>query len=106
LWCGDIATPTLNQRIMATTREDAIRIATEWGSKMSWPYDLIRYAGMEDGFHYVHLDRKVRPRYVGFGAALKIDNDGNIFEIEDCMSINNICHYANLLDGSTKADKK
>lgn len=90
---------------MAITKEQALEIATEWGSKMSWPYDLIRYAGMENGYHYIHLDHKVRPRYVGFGSALKIDNRGNVHEIEDCMSINNICHYANLLDGSTNAAK-
>jgi hypothetical protein len=106
LRCGDIATPTLNQRVMAITREDAIRIATEWGSKMSWPYDLIRYAGMEDGFHYVHLDRKVRPRYVGFGLGLEIDGNGNINVIRDCMSINNISHHANLLEDEENVDKK
>jgi hypothetical protein len=91
---------------MAITKEQALEIATEWGSKRAWPYDLIRYAGMEDGYHYVHLDHKVRPRYVGFGSALKIDAKGNVNVIKDCISINHIWHHANLLNKpANSADK-
>jgi hypothetical protein len=91
---------------MAITKEQALEIATEWGSKMSWPYDLIRYAGMENGYHYIHLDHKVRPRYVGFGAALRIDDKGEIYEIRNCISINNISHHANLLNSSANSADK
>ena len=69
------------------TKEEALKKAEAWGKKQEWPYDVVRYAGEKNGWHFVHLDRSVRPRYIGFGMALKISPKGRIVKSKSNMEI-------------------
>ena len=60
--------------------KDYLRLATEYSIKM-WDFDIVLYAGEEDGWHYFSCTREGRPKYSSLPTALRINKSGKIEEV-------------------------
>lgn len=61
-------------------KKDYIKLAKEYSMK-EWRFDIVRYAGEEDGWHYFSCTREGRPKWSSLPTALRIDKDGNLEEV-------------------------
>ena len=62
------------------TKEEALKLAKEFSIK-NWTFDIVRYAGEEDGWHYFSCTREGRPHYSSLPRALRVNAKGEIEEV-------------------------
>lgn len=62
------------------TKEEALKLAKEFSIK-NWNFDIVRYAGEEDGWHYFSCTREGRPHYSSLPRALRVNAKGEIEEV-------------------------
>lgn len=62
------------------TKEEALKLAKEFSIK-NWDFDIVRYAGEEDGWHYFSCTREGRPHYSSLPRALRVNAKGEIEEV-------------------------
>ncbi len=54
--------------------------------------EIVREAGLINGFYYFYIDYKVRPRYLGPPHIIKINPFGKVIEVWDTKEINEACN--------------
>lgn len=64
---------------------DYLKIAKEYSLK-KWNFDIIKDAGVADGWHYFSCTRLGRPRWSSLPCAIRISSDGIVEELEDFES--------------------
>ena len=62
------------------TKEEALKLAKEFSIK-NWDFDIVRYAGEEDGWHYFSCTREGRPHYSSLPRALRVNAKGELEEV-------------------------
>ena len=62
------------------TKEEALKLAKEFSIK-SWNFDIVRYAGEEDGWHYFSCTREGRPHYSSLPVAIRVNQSSIIEEL-------------------------
>ena len=62
------------------TKEEALKLAKEFSIK-NWNFDIVRYAGEEDGWHYFSCTRAGRPHYSSLPRALRVNAKGELEEV-------------------------
>lgn len=60
--------------------KDYLKIATEYSIKTR-NFDIVLYAGEEDGWHYFSCTRNGRPHYSSMPVAIRINSKGVIEEL-------------------------
>ncbi|MBD5237531.1 MAG: hypothetical protein HDS62_08400 [Bacteroidales bacterium] len=60
-------------------KKDYLKLATEYSIKM-WNFDIVLYAGEEDGWHYFSCTREGRPKYSSMPVAIRVSSDGKEIE--------------------------
>lgn len=61
-------------------KKEYLKIATEY-SKKRWNFDIVRYAGEEDGWRYFSCTREGRPKWSSLPTALRVNKSGKIEEV-------------------------
>ena len=77
--------------------KDYLRLATEYSIKM-WNFDIVLYAGEEDGWHYFSCTREGRPKYSSLPRAIRIHS--NSMSIEEVrgdvrLKVNHMAYQLN-----------
>ena len=62
------------------TKDEALKLAKEFSIK-EWNFDIVLYAGEEDGWHYFSCTREGRPKYSSMPVAIRV-NASRIEEIK------------------------
>ena len=62
------------------TKDEALKLAKEFSIK-NMNFDIVRYAGEEDGWHYFSCTREGRPHYSSMPRALRVNAKGKIEEV-------------------------
>ena len=62
------------------TKEEVLKLVKEISIK-NWNFDIVRYAGEEDGWHYFSCTREGRPHYSSLPRALRVNAKGEIEEV-------------------------
>lgn len=61
-------------------KEDYLKIAKEYSIKM-WNFDIVLYAGEEEGWYYFSCTRKGLPHYSSLPVAIRVNGEGEIEEL-------------------------
>lgn len=56
-------------------KEEAMKLAKEY-SVSKWNFDIVLYAGEEDGSHYFSCTREGRPKWSSMPIAIRINRNG------------------------------
>ncbi len=59
--------------------KDYLKLAKEFSIK-EWKFDIVRYAGEEDGWHYFSCTREGRPHYSSLPRALRVNGETGLVE--------------------------
>lgn len=62
-------------------KKDHLKIAKEYSIKI-WNFDIVRYAGEEDGWQYFSCTREGRPHYSSMPLAIRVNNNGEVEEVK------------------------
>lgn len=79
-------------------KKDYLKIAQEYSINL-WNFDIVRYAGEEDGWHYFSCTREGRPRYSSLPLAIRVNNSsGGVEEINgnDRLTVNAMAYRLSL----------
>lgn len=74
--------------------KDYLSIAKEYSIK-EWNFDIVLYAGEEDGWRYFSCTREGRPKWSSLPTSLRISKDGDIEEVggfDIRLKISNMAH--------------
>lgn len=59
---------------------DYLKFATDYSIKQ-WGFNIVRYAGEEDGWHYFSCTREGRPHYSSMPVAIRVNSDKVVEEL-------------------------
>lgn len=62
------------------TVEEALKLAKEFSIK-NWNFNIVLYAGEEDGWHYFSCTREGRPKYSSMPVAIRVSKYGVVEEL-------------------------
>lgn len=82
-------------------KKDYLKIAKEYSIKR-WNFDIVRYAGEEDGWHYFSCTREGRPKWSSLPTALRVNKSGKIEEVGGFDIRFKISHLAHELAANDK----
>ncbi len=63
---------------------DYLKLATDYSIKQ-WGFDIVRFAGEEDGWFYFSCTREGRPHYSSMPVAIRVNAEGKIEELPSSM---------------------
>lgn len=65
-------------------KKDYLKIAKEYSIK-TWNFDIVHFAGEENGWYYYSCTREGRPHYSSMPVAIRVNHNGEIEELPSSL---------------------